>query len=52
MTQNNHINFAHFKSEVSLMDYFDTEAKCKAAIAQQRWGDDNAVCPYCGSTQK
>ena len=45
-----HINFTHFKSEISLMDYFDTEDKCKAAIAQQRWGDDNAVCPYCGST--
>ena len=45
-----HINFAHFKSEISLMDYFNTEDKCKAAIAQQRWGDDNAVCPYCGCT--
>jgi len=45
-----HINFTHFKSEISLMDYFDTEAKCKAAIAQQRWGNGEAVCPYCGST--
>ena len=45
-----HINFTHFKSEISLMDYFDTEDKCKAAIAQQRWGDGEAVCPYCGST--
>ena len=44
------INFTHFKSEISLMDYFNTEDKCKAAIAQKRWGDDNAVCPYCGST--
>ena len=45
-----HINFAHFKSEISLMDYFNTEDKCKAAIVQQRWGDGKAVCPYCGST--
>ena len=45
-----HINFAHFKSEISLMDYFNTEEKCKAAIAQERWGDGEAVCPYCGCT--
>ena len=45
-----HINFAHFKSEISLMNYFDTEDKCKAAIAQERWGDGDVVCPYCGST--
>lgn len=45
-----HINFTHFKSEISLMDYFDTEDKCKAAIAQERWGEGEAVCPYCGST--
>ena len=50
MEQTMRINFTHFKSEISLMDYFNTEDKCKAAIAQQRWGDDNAICPYCGST--
>lgn len=38
-----HINFTHFKSEISLMDYFDTEDKCKAAIAQERWGEGEAV---------
>ena len=43
-----HINFTHFKSEISLMNYFDTEDKCKAAIAQERWGDGAVVCPYCG----
>ena len=45
-----HINFTHFKSEISLMNYFDTEDKCKAAIAQERWGDGAVVCPYCGCT--
>ena len=50
MEQTMRINFTHFKSEISLMNYFNTEDKCKAAIAQQRWGDDNAICPYCGST--
>lgn len=45
-----HINFTHFKSEKSLMRFFDTEDKCKAAIAQERWDDGAAVCPYCGST--
>ena len=43
-----HINFTHFKSEISLMNYFDTEDKYKAAIAQERWGDGAVVCPYCG----
>lgn len=50
MEQTLHINFAKFKSEKSLMRFFDTEDKCKAAIAQQRWGDGEAVCPYCGCT--
>ena len=45
-----HINFSQFNSLIALVDYFNTEDKCKAAIAQQRWGEDNAVCPYCGST--
>ena len=45
-----HINFAQFNSLIALVDYFDSEAKCKQAIAQQRWGDGEAVCPYCGCT--
>ena len=46
--ENMHINFAQFNSLIQLVDFFDTEEKCKAAIAQQRWGDGAAVCPYCG----
>ena len=42
------INFEQFNSKFALMDYFDTEDKCKQAIAQERWGDGEAVCPYCG----
>lgn len=45
-----HINFSQFNSLIALVDYFDTEDKCKQAIAQERWGDDEAVCPYCGCT--
>lgn len=45
-----HINFSQFNSLIALVDYFDTEDKCKAAIAQERWGEGNAVCPYCGCT--
>ena len=45
-----HISFAKFNSLIQIADYFNTEAKCKAAIAQQRWGDGEAVCPYCGCT--
>ena len=50
MTQTLHINFAKFESLIQIADYFDTEDKCKAAIAQERWGDSGVVCPYCGST--
>ncbi len=32
-----HINFAQFNSLIALADYFNTEDKCKAAIAQERW---------------
>ena len=37
MEQTLHINFTQFNSLIALVDYFNTEAKCKAAIAQQRW---------------
>ena len=51
MAQKNiHINFTKFGSLIQLADYFSTEDICKAAIAQQRWGDGKAVCPYCGHT--
>ena len=50
MARNIHINFAQFDSLLQIADYFNTEDKCKAAIAQQRWGDGAAVCPYCGGT--
>ena len=43
-----HINFAQFNSLIALADYFDTEDKCKQAIAQERWGEGDVVCPYCG----
>ena len=45
-----HINFTKFNSLIQLTNFFNTEEKCKAAIAQQRWGDGEAVCPYCGHT--
>lgn len=50
MTANVHINFAKFNSLIQIADFFNTEAKCKQAIAQERWSDDEAVCPYCGCT--
>ena len=45
-----HINFTKFNSLIQIADYFNTEDKCKQAIAQERWGDGEAVCPYCGCT--
>ena len=43
-----HINFAKFDSHLEIADYFNTEDKCKQAIAQERWGEGDVVCPYCG----
>ena len=45
-----HISFVKFNSLIQIADYFSTEDKCRQAIAQERWGEGNAVCPYCGST--
>ena len=49
-TKNIHINFSKFNSLIQIADYFHSEEVCKQAIAQQRWGDGAAVCPYCGGT--
>ena len=43
-----HINFTKFESLIQIADYFNSEEVCKYAIAQERWGDGKAVCPYCG----
>ena len=50
MVQDIHISFSEFDSLIQLADYFSTEDICKSAIAQQRWKDGKAVCPYCGHT--
>lgn len=42
------INFARFNSLFALAAYFDTNAKCKKAIAESRWADGDIVCPFCG----
>ena len=43
-----HINFTKFNSLIAIAEYFSTDDICKAAIAQERWSDGVAVCPYCG----
>lgn len=50
MEQALHIDFTHFNSEIQIMEHFGTEDKCRAVIAQERWGEGAAICPYCGST--
>ena len=47
---NVNINFSKFNSLIQIADYFNTEDICKQAIAQERWGDGEVVCPYCGGT--
>ena len=45
------IDFSKFKSLISLVNYFNTNEKCKQAIIESRWGvgaEQDIVCPYCG----
>ena len=42
------IDLSKFDSLISLATYFDSEAKCKKVLREQRWGK-YIVCPYCGS---
>jgi transposase-like protein len=40
-----------FKSKTELVRYYADEEKCKALLAQQRWGNSPA-CPHCGNAAK
>ena len=42
------IDFSNFDSLIQVAQYFNTNDKCKQAIADARWPDGVAVCPYCG----
>ena len=42
------MDFFRFDSLVSLIEFFNTEHKCRMFIKEQRWGEV-VVCPYCGS---
>ena len=42
------INFKKFNSIISLTSYFTSDEKCKQAIVESRWADDDIICPYCG----
>ena len=42
------INFNKFNSIFKLTQYFNTEDKCKKAIAESRWENGDVVCPFSG----
>lgn len=44
------IDFSKFDSLFQFVNYFNSEARCKKAIAEARWGGGEAVCPFCGCT--
>ena len=44
------IDFTQFDSLIAIADYFSTNDICKMVIARQRWGEGDAVCPFCGCT--
>lgn len=39
-----------FKSILEFQKHFNTDEKCRIALAQERWGDTPA-CPFCASTK-
>lgn len=46
------IDFSNFDSLFSMTQYFDTDERCKTAIVESRWmnedGNLDVICPYCG----
>jgi len=40
---------SHFTNIIEICRFFNTEEKCKQALREARWGDDDVVCPYCGA---
>lgn len=44
------IDFSKFNSLISVFNYFDSEAKCKEVLYENKWKDGEAVCPFCGHT--
>lgn len=42
------LDFSRFNSLMSVIAHFSDLNNCKQFLAEQRWGDDKAVCPYCG----
>ncbi len=44
------IDFGKFNSLFDFVNYFNSEERCIRAIREARWGNGEAVCPYCGCT--
>ena len=42
------IDFRQFNSLVQFINYFNSEERCISAIAEARWGNGEAICPFCG----
>ena len=42
------IDLGNFNSIVELMEYFNTEDKCRDVIFNSRWNKDDVICPFCG----
>ena len=42
------IDFTQFDTLIQVADHFTNNDICKKAIAETRWADGVAVCPYCG----
>ena len=45
------IDFGQFDSLISMVNYFNTEERCRQAVIETRWGVgdfQDVICPYCG----
>lgn len=43
-----HIGLDRFDSLISLVSFFKDNGTCMDFIIQQRWGNGDVICPYCG----
>lgn len=44
------LDFSRFNSLISVINHFSIIDNCKSFLAEQRWGDGKAICPYCGKS--
>lgn len=39
----------HFSNLAEVIEYFNSEEKCRTTLEKMRWPDKNIICPKCGA---